>query len=164
LGKDISVVRDDRGYPVIRDRSPFSNSLSQSDHGWNRAGFFLTWPPSRGHLASPRITLICFGAPPSLRQRFENIVLPSKWQEALSDPYCLFVAVLNDLFLQVDGILWSLASVFRRMELVGEPRIDRWNHAVTSHEILMPQRPLCRTHLRHRTLSVSTMWPNTSSS
>jgi hypothetical protein len=35
------------------------------------------------------------------------------------DPYGLFVIVLNDLFIQGDGILWKLAAVFRHMELVG---------------------------------------------
>jgi hypothetical protein len=108
---------------VIRDRSPFNNFLSQSDQGWNRAGFFLTWTPSSSSSVQPvdfRVTLICFGAPSSLIQRFERLASHPKWKDVLSDPYGLFVIVLNDLFLQVDGTLWGLSSVFRGMELVSK--------------------------------------------
>ena len=89
-----------------------------SDHGWNRAGFFLTWAASSP--VASQITLICFGAPYSLIGRFERLATHPQWQDLLTDPYGLFVIVLNELYFQIDATRKSLASVFRHMELVGK--------------------------------------------
>jgi hypothetical protein len=94
-----------------------------SDHGWNRAGFFLTWAASSSSPVQPvdsQITLICFGAPYSLIGRFERLASHPKWQDLLTDPYGLFVIVLNDLYFQADITRKNLASIFRDMELVGK--------------------------------------------
>jgi hypothetical protein len=64
------------------------------------------------------MTLICFGASIALQQRFERLASNSAWTEAINDPYNLFVIILDELFLQVDGIVWSLSDVFRSVEEV----------------------------------------------
>ena len=91
-----------------------------SDHGWNRAGFFLTWAASSSspvQPVDPHVALICFGAPYSLVGRFERL---ASHQDLLTDPYGLFVIVLNDLYFQVDGTRKNLALIFRDMEAVGK--------------------------------------------
>jgi hypothetical protein len=82
--------------------------------------------------------LICFGAPPSLIQRFERLASHAKWRDALNDPYILFVIVLNDLFLQVDGILWGLSSGFRGMEYVSSRHWWRKPSRTVADKMLIP--------------------------
>ena len=141
LSKDIGVAEDQNGIPLIRDRSPLQSPLSQSDYGWSRAGFFLTWTSATDCSASSSLTLICFGAQPSLVRRFESMKLPTDWKGSSIDPYSLFAVVLNDLFLQVDGTLWSLASVFRHIELVGRSNIQcSKSSSLVEHRLLMTRK------------------------
>ncbi|KAF7507906.1 hypothetical protein GJ744_009940 [Endocarpon pusillum] len=109
LFKNVHVQRD--GDDVPRIVSPLSNPLSQSDLSWNKAGFFL-------HQSGPGglVTLICFGPGKPLVRRLERLVSHAKWRDAVVDPYSLFVVVLNELFLQMDGLVWGLSSVFGAME------------------------------------------------
>ena len=121
LGKNISVVKDGFGDPIIHDRLHlFQDHLSQSDNGWNRAGFFLTWKQALDESVVTETTLICFGAPLSLIQRFENVRLSKDRNKNLQDPYDVIVVVLNDLFLQLDNTLWNLSSVYRLQEAVSK--------------------------------------------
>ena len=121
LGKNINVDKGESGNPVIRDPShPHQSHLSQSDYGWNRAGFFLTWKQALDLPALTETTLLCFGAPSSLMERFKCMRLSENWKKNLQDPYSVLVVVLNDLFLQIDNILWSLSSVYRLQESVSQ--------------------------------------------
>ncbi|KFY83638.1 hypothetical protein V498_07911 [Pseudogymnoascus sp. VKM F-4517 (FW-2822)] len=106
--------------------NPHHDSLpqSQADWSWIRAGFFLKWLPSQGPNSSNQscVTLICFGASIQLQQRFERLASNSAWRDAVSDPYNLFVIILDELFLQMDGIVWNLSDTFRAIE---EKTLDR---------------------------------------
>jgi hypothetical protein len=64
------------------------------------------------------MTLICFGASISLQQRFERLASNSTWRDAVHGPYNLFVIILDELFIQADGLVWSLSDVFRAIEEV----------------------------------------------
>ena len=168
LGQATNVTKDERGVPIIRDNSPLQSPLSQSHYGWNRAGFFLTWTSASNESASPSINLICFGALPSLVRRFETMKLPAEWQRSPLDPYSLFLVVLNDLFLQMDETLWSLASVFRQVELVGRPNVQRFKNFLVSRIAIANdlnfESPFCIIRSCLQILLVSTMWLNTSAS
>lgn len=93
--------------------SPLSTPQSQSDLSWNKAGFFLQQSRPNGP-----VTLICFGPGKPLVRRFQRLASHAKWHDAVVDPYSLFVVVLNELFLQMDGLVWELSSVFGAMEYV----------------------------------------------
>ena len=114
-------MKDGFGDPKIHDRSnPFQDNLSQSDNGWNRAGFFLTWKQALDASVVTELTLICFGAPLSLIERFENMRLSKGRNSTLQDPYGVLLVVLNDLFLQIDNTLWDLSFVYRSQEVVSQ--------------------------------------------
>jgi hypothetical protein len=93
---------------------------NQMDWSWIRAGFFLKWFPLSSSYPSNHtcMTLICFGASISLQQRFERLASNSTWRDAVHDPYNLFVIILDELFIQADGLVWSLSDVFRAIEEV----------------------------------------------
>jgi hypothetical protein len=116
LCKWINVERNAKGEKWIVDASDFRTTQSQADGSWIRGGFTFRWTTDHG--SSPRVTLICFGASRSVVQRFERLASHSLWRHAVTDPYNLFVIIINDLFLQVDGLVWSLSGVFRTLEAV----------------------------------------------
>ena len=107
---------------------------SQADFSWIRAGFMLKSEQlkrqpnprnkSRSSSSSTRthvndsVTLICFGAPHSLVDRFENLVKDSGCEDALQDPYVLFDLVLDELYKLVDDITWRLSEIFGKIESV----------------------------------------------
>lgn len=53
-----------------------------------------------------------------LRARFERLILNPEWTVALVDPFSLYVIVLDELWLQADGIMKKVAEVFNGMETV----------------------------------------------
>ena len=116
LCKNINVEENGKYHHRIVDPRQDQRKLSFADWSWIRAGFFLKWSNFRER--APSVTLICFGESKRLRKRLEGI----KWNElgaqALKDPYSLFVIILDELFLQMDGLGWGLNSVLGEMERV----------------------------------------------
>ncbi|KAF2453804.1 hypothetical protein BDY21DRAFT_401325, partial [Lineolata rhizophorae] len=100
---------------------------SQADHGWIRSGFFLKSEPrqkaSKSNKSSPvrhasddTVTLVCFGASPNLEARFKQMTASSSWEDVLHDPYVLFDIIMDELYLQMDGVAWRLNQVFGQFE------------------------------------------------
>ncbi|OCK95889.1 uncharacterized protein K441DRAFT_704722 [Cenococcum geophilum 1.58] len=106
---------------------------SQADFSWIRAGFMLKSEqlkrqPNPGNKSTSSsssstrthvnnsVTLICFGAPRSLVDRFENLAEDSGCEDALQDPYVLFDLVLDELYKLVDDIAWRLSEIFGKIE------------------------------------------------
>lgn len=101
--------------PRIAD--PRGTQYSQGDWLWIRSSFFLKWNTCDNRdLATA--TLIVFSASPELRARFERLILNPEWTVALVDPFSLYVIVLDELWLQADGIMKKVAEVFNGMETV----------------------------------------------
>lgn len=65
---------------------------------------------------SKTVTLLCFGARPSLVQRFERLLRTDSWIDAVEEPYILFALVYEQLFLSLDQTAWALAGWFRPVE------------------------------------------------
>lgn len=101
--------------PRIAD--PRGTQYSHGDWLWIRSSFFLKWNDCH-HRNMATATLIVFSASPELRARFERLCLNPDWTIALVDAFSLYVIVLDELWLQVDGIMKKVADVFNGMETV----------------------------------------------
>jgi len=96
---------------------------SQADFSWIRAAFFLRVEGPKIDIANPNLTnkpttLLCFGASEALVQRFSKLQNRVEWREALDDPHVLLDIVLDELYLQLDGIAWNLSEVYGNTERV----------------------------------------------
>ena len=144
LSKNINTIDKDG---VLKIHNPLPSleqsgkilRQSQADFSWIRAGFMLKSEqlkrqPNPGnestsssssstttHVNNP-VTLICFGAPRSLVDRFENLAKDSRCEDALQDPYVLFDLILDELYKLVDDITWRLSEIFGKIESVSNPR------------------------------------------
>lgn len=74
----------------------------------------MKWEKSSGS-----ITLICFGSFPKLEERLRRFVENAdNEQTTLSDPYALYVIILDELHLKMDSIVWELISIYNQTETV----------------------------------------------
>jgi hypothetical protein len=62
------------------------------------------------------VTLLFFGAPPKVIQRFGRLLESDAWTDAVQEPYILFALVYEQLFLLLDQAAWTLAGWFRSKE------------------------------------------------
>ena len=62
------------------------------------------------------VTLLFFGAPPKVVQRFERLLASDAWADAVLEPYILLALVYEQLFLLLDQAAWTLAGWFRSKE------------------------------------------------
>lgn len=62
------------------------------------------------------VTLLFFGAPPKVVQRFERLLGSEAWADAVQEPYILLTLVYEQLFLLLDKAAWTLAGWFRSKE------------------------------------------------
>ena len=62
------------------------------------------------------VTLLFFGAPPKVVQRFERLLGSEAWVDAVQEPYVLLALVYEQLFLLLDKAAWTLAGWFRSKE------------------------------------------------
>lgn len=115
LCKDVSVERLAGRKPRIAD--PRGKQYSQGDWLWIRSSFFLEWNDCKDRDRATA-TLLMFSASPELRARFERLYLNPDWTVALVDPFSLYAIVLDELWLQADGIMKKVADVFNGMETV----------------------------------------------
>jgi len=129
------VNRNIRPEDQGKDGKP-KNQHSQADHSWIRSAFLMKHEPlgntatrfgnSRSSSSSSRtfvhpnrcVTLICFEPPPNLESRFDQMATQAVLDQVLEDPYALFDIVLDELYLQMDGIAWDLSKVFGEIEWV----------------------------------------------
>ena len=92
--------------------------------------------------AKNSVTLLFFGAPPKVVQRFERLFGSEAWADAVREPYILLALVYEQLFLLLDKAAWTLAGWFRSKERsalnsVGQessPHVEATDFA-TLHEI-----------------------------
>ena len=154
---------------------------SQGDWSWIRSSLFLKWNDCDDRDMATA-TLIVFSASPELRARFERLCLNPDWTVALVDPFSLYVIVLDELWLQADGIMKKVADVFNGTETVRTynfptkqthtpllPISNRHNIKKKSHYIfnlfIHILRPPSTSHLAPTALTVAilsacTTWPN----
>jgi Mg2+ and Co2+ transporter CorA len=123
LCKNISTERDPNDPNRVEIKNPvikpdgIAKNQSQADFSWIRSSYFLQVKPDQRSAESRdrEVTLVCFGPPNSLVQRFSQLKTAA-WTQALEDPYILLDIVLDELYLVLDGMSWALGEVFGGME------------------------------------------------
>ena len=131
LCKNISLERSEHDPKQVQIKNPWEmqqfqskkEDQSQADYSWIRAAFFLKSETTDA--SSPKVktqggmvTLLCFGASDALVQRLSKLLQRSSWTDLIEDPYLLYTIVLDELYLQLDGMAWRLNEVFGSMEKV----------------------------------------------
>lgn len=109
---------------------------SQANFTWLRPGFVLKIkgqgqgpsPPNRTRTSSsdatltitsrPKVELFCFGAPLSLRDRFQQMKGVAICDDLLQDPYALLEIVLDEMYKVLDTTGWTIADIFGEIERV----------------------------------------------
>lgn len=77
-----------------------------------KAGFFIRRSASSG------VTLVCFATPPTVLKRLQLFIDSPSWSTACKTPYVLFNVILGALFLEVDETVWTMNTIFGRLERV----------------------------------------------
>ncbi|KAL8810718.1 MAG: hypothetical protein Q9223_007698, partial [Gallowayella weberi] len=86
----------------------------------------ITWKQGRYALNEDgKVDMVIFSTHSSMQRSFEKLVPNPGWGQALQDPFCLLITVLDDLFRQVDTTIWKVLIVLRSVENVG--------HSLASH-------------------------------
>ena len=62
------------------------------------------------------VTVLCFGAPPAVIQRFRQLQSSGNWHDIHTQPFLVFDLIYVELFLLVDKVAWALADVFWPIE------------------------------------------------
>jgi len=116
LPKDaVPIYNDNRKSPQIRGlRAGQNENVVKGGPSWIQGGFFMKW-----NKTTRTIVLCCFGVFPSIEQRLKKFVESTdNVQTAISDPYTLYVIILDELHTMMDGILWGFIAVFNKTEEV----------------------------------------------
>lgn len=61
---------------------------------------------------------MCFATPPTALKRLELFIDSPSWSAACKAPYVLFNVILGALFLEVDETVWTMGTIFSRLERV----------------------------------------------
>ncbi|BCR99689.1 uncharacterized protein AKAW2_50031S [Aspergillus luchuensis] len=115
LCKNITVIHDAHGTARISDPRPGAPQMQHGDSTWIRSGYFLRW--AVGPNCGPEVTLLCFEASKSLKERLKHISPSSIPTNVVRDPYSLFAIIFEELSLQMDNTVWDVMDVFRQIEL-----------------------------------------------
>lgn len=145
LCKDLAVAGDRIVHPQnpsdLQDRCGKSRveaqGQSQANFTWLKPGFILRIRPARTNSPKPsRMTtsssddtlttapvqakaeMFCFGAPITLRDRFQRMMNLATCDDILQDPYVLLEVVLEEMHKVMDRTGWTLSDVFGNIELV----------------------------------------------
>ncbi|KAF2129100.1 hypothetical protein P153DRAFT_341599 [Dothidotthia symphoricarpi CBS 119687] len=138
LCKDVKI---DEGRIVHQQRPGETDSRqkaqkqSQANFFWTKPGFVLkiksqrsmTPVPNRTTTSSSdstlavtpsrsRVELFCFGAPITLRDRFQKFKGLATCDDLLQDPYVLLEIVLEEMYKVLDATGWAIADVFGHIE------------------------------------------------
>ncbi|KAJ9293509.1 hypothetical protein DTO271G3_7774 [Paecilomyces variotii] len=114
LCKNITITRDSHDRAQISDPRPGAPQLQHGDSTWIRSGYFLRWAVDSSH--DPEVTLVCFEASVSLKERLQQIPPSSISSSVIPDPYSLFAIILEELSLQMENTVWDVMDVFRQIE------------------------------------------------
>lgn len=85
---------------------------ANTDFSYVRSGFFLRTE------ASGESTLVCFGAPLTVRTRIEQFLDARAWGDVAVEPYVLLDLVLDGLYREIDENVWNIADVLGPLEHV----------------------------------------------
>ncbi|CAO1601059.1 hypothetical protein XANCAGTX0491_004725 [Xanthoria calcicola] len=136
LCKNLELVQGTDGKLAIQD--PRGSQPSQEGDGtWKRSGIFLRWKQSTvGNGDASEVDMIIFSPTLSLQKNLESLVKRPHWRQALEDPFCLLVVVLDNLFRQVDEAIAKVHNVLRAVEHVRHSCAGTPDKANTSQRVL----------------------------
>lgn len=112
LCKNVTISQLENEAARIAD--PRGTALSQGDWTWLRTSVFLRWTSCKD-VAKACVTLIVFSAPFELIDRCQRL-WDQNPESILVDPFSLFAICADEMFLQSQGVLSSLQSVFGGVE------------------------------------------------
>lgn len=92
------------------------NKLSQGDWTWIRSSIFLKWSNCHDK-DNAFVVLVIFSASQELKDRF-RVMWELELSGVLVDPFSLVVICLDQMWLQAQGIVSNVGSVFGEMERV----------------------------------------------
>jgi hypothetical protein len=94
----------------LRNEQGGQNQTSSALNLWIMCDFFL-------HVASDKaVTLLCFGAPNGIVNRFEELLKKTTWNDVLQEPYLLFTITFDELHDLFDTLSKKLAFALRKVE------------------------------------------------
>ncbi|KAL8797076.1 MAG: hypothetical protein Q9182_007268 [Xanthomendoza sp. 2 TL-2023] len=116
---------DDSTYEDPRHFHPRGTQRKTEEGTWLRSGIFFRWK-QRGYAPNEddKVDMVIISTHASMQRSFERLVPNPGWGQALQDPFCLLITVLDDLFRQVDTTIWKVLIVLRSVENVGHPLIS----------------------------------------
>jgi Mg2+ and Co2+ transporter CorA len=111
------------------------DTQSQANFTWLKPGFVLKirneprtpQPPNRSTSSSsestltstatnPIVEMFCFGAPMTIRDRFQKLKDVATCEDLLLDPYILLEIVLSEMYKVMDQTGWAISDIFGRIE------------------------------------------------
>jgi hypothetical protein len=99
-----------QAFTYLRNDQGGQNQSSGALSLWITCDFFL-------HVAQDKaVTLLCFGAPKGVVQRFEKLRENKFWEDVLHEPYLLFAIIFDELHEMFDGLSKVLAVAIRKVE------------------------------------------------
>lgn len=99
-----------QAFTYLRNDQGGQNQSSGALSLWITCDFFL-------HVAKDKaVTLLCFGAPKGVVQRFEKLRENRFWEDVLHEPYLLFAIIFDELHEMFDGLSKVLAVAIRKVE------------------------------------------------
>jgi hypothetical protein len=99
-----------QNFGYLRNEQGGQNQTSSALNLWIMCDFFL-------HVESNKtVTLLCFGAPDSIVNRFEELLNKPSWNDVLQEPYLLLTIVFDELHDLFDTLSKKLAFALRKVE------------------------------------------------
>ena len=146
LCKNITLVPGVDGSLSIQDPR-WSRPSQESDGTWLRSGIFLRWRQSAVNKDdTSEADMIIFSSTISLQRNLESLVTRSTWRQALEDPFCLLVVVLDDLYRQVDEAAAKVHKILQSAEHVGHSGAVSPTRQIQHREFSKRPEPGPRAH------------------
>lgn len=94
----------------LRNEQGGQTQNSSASRLWIMCDFFL-------HVAEDKtVTLLCFGTPEPIVQRFEELLDKDSWRDILEEPYLLFAIIFDELHNIFDELSKDLGLALRKVE------------------------------------------------
>jgi len=92
---------------------------------WTMCDFFLHVKPGAATNSEWKtVTLLCFGAPNTILDRFASIGDQTAWKDVLDQPYLLFDILFDELHDVFDKAVWELSKAVNPEEKMALERAD----------------------------------------
>jgi hypothetical protein len=147
---DGRIIHVEGAEPIANDPSP--QNQSQANFTWLKSGFVLKIRHERNIMSHPNRTsssssestlfpastlptveLFCFGAPATLRDRFQKLKSIASCDDILADPYVLLEIALNEMYKVMDQTGWAIANIFGKIETVSDIKFSDRLHSHKSN-------------------------------